>query len=307
MRPDAFALVMATGIVSVAAADHDYRWISNALAVVACVALAVLAVTAVVKRLDFGDVRDPSVVLRLFTFVAACAVVGSRLEFWPAALWAMGTIALLGWLVLVPLTVRSMRIRGWARLRTESRGGWLLASVGTSGLATVAADLHVVPVALVLWTVAIAVYLLMTWLILARAFDERLDPHGFEPDSWILMGGLAIATLAGDHIHHAGRDLGWSAGALSAIEVVTVLTWLVATLWLVPLVVFLVLRLSRVARSLRFAGLWWAMVFPLGMYAAATHTMRVETGWQAMQTVSLVFFWIALAAWLSVGVAGLRR
>lgn len=307
MRPDAFALVMATGIVSVAAADHDYRWISDALAVLACVALVALIVTAAVKRLDFGDVRDPSVVLRLFTFVAACAVVGSRLEFWPAVTWAMGTLALLGWLVLVPLTVRSMGARGWAALRAESRGGWLLASVGTSGLATVAADLHLVPVAVVLWGVAIAVYLLMTWLILARAFDERLDPQGFEPDSWILMGGLAIATLAGDHIHHAGRLLGWPEGALDAVEVVTVLTWLAATSWLVPLVIFLALRLSRVARNLRFAGLWWAMVFPLGMYAAATHTMWSETGWVAMQTVSLVFFWIALAAWLSVGAAGLRR
>lgn len=307
MKPDAFALVMATGIVSVAAADHDYRWISVTLAVLAGAALAVLMVIAAVRRFDFGDINDPSVVLRLFTFVAACAVLDGRLAGWPAVLWAMGTIALLGWLVLVPLAIRSMCGRGWAGLRAESRGGWLLASVATSGLATVAADLRLVPLALALWVLAIAVYLLMTWLILARAFDERLDPHGFEPDSWILMGGLAIATLAGDHIHHAGLQMGWPANVLGAVEVVTVLTWVVATLWFMPLVYFLVLRMARVDRDLRFAGLWWAMVFPLGMYSAGTHTMWVETGWQAMQIVSLVFFWIALAAWLSVGVAGLRR
>ena len=307
MKPDAFAVVMATGIVSVAAADHGYRYASAALAVLAGAALVVLIVTAVVRRFDFGDLSDPSVVLRLFTFVAACAVLDGRLAGWPAVLWVMGAIALLGWLVLVPLAIRSMRRRGWARLCAESRGGWLLASVATSGLATVAADLRQVPVALALWMLAIAVYLLMTWLILARAFGERLDPHGFEPDSWILMGGLAIATLAGDRIHRAGREVGWPANTLGAVEAVTVLTWFVATLWFVPLVYFLALRLSRVAPDLRFAGLWWAMVFPLGMYSAATHTMWVETDWQAMHTVSLVFCWIALAAWLVVGVGSLRR
>ena len=46
MRPDAFAAVMATGIVSIAAADHDLDVISAALAAVAAVALPVLVVAA---------------------------------------------------------------------------------------------------------------------------------------------------------------------------------------------------------------------------------------------------------------------
>ncbi|MGV9801217.1 tellurite resistance/C4-dicarboxylate transporter family protein [Mycobacterium sp. NPDC003449] len=307
MRPDAFAAVMATGIVSVAAADHGYRRISAALAALAAVFLVVLIAAAVYKRFDFGDLSDPGVVLRLFTFVAACTVLGTRLEGWPGVPWTMGAVALLGWLILMPLAIRSMWTRGWTWLRTESRGGWELASVGTSGLATVAADLRLLSVAVLLWALAIAVYLVMTALILMRAFAERLDPRGFEPDSWILMGGLAIATLAGDHIHHAGQAADWPAVALAPVETVTVLTWLGASVWLVPLVYFLVLRMARVARSLRFAGLWWAMVFPLGMYSAATHTMWVETGWPAMESLSLAFFWIALAAWLSVGVLSLRR
>ena len=44
MRPDAFAAVMATGIVSIAAADHDLDVISAVLAAVAAVALPVLVV-----------------------------------------------------------------------------------------------------------------------------------------------------------------------------------------------------------------------------------------------------------------------
>jgi tellurite resistance protein TehA-like permease len=46
------------------------------------------------------------------------------------------------------------------------------------------------------------------------------------------------------------------------------------------------------------------MVFPLGMYSAATYAMAVETGWRALPTISLVFFWIAFAAWVIVALAG---
>jgi len=58
---------------------------------------------------------------------------------------------------------------------------------------------------------------------------------------------------------------------------------------------------------LHFAGVWWALVFPLGMYSAASYTMAAEIGQHSLITVSLVFFWDALAAWLIVVVAGLLR
>lgn len=44
---------------------------------------------------------------------------------------------------------------------------------------------------------------------------------------------------------------------------------------------------------------------PLGMYSAASYAMAVEIGQRALITVSLVFFWDALAAWFIVVVAGL--
>jgi tellurite resistance protein TehA-like permease len=96
------------------------------------------------------------------------------------------------------------------------------------------------------------------------------------------MGGAAIATLAGDHIHRAGFE---------AIRPVTVVTWIVASLW-IPVLAVVSVRLRD--------GNWWAAVFPLGMYSSATFATAVETGWRPLTTVSRVFFWIALAAWVLV-------
>jgi hypothetical protein len=51
----------------------------------------------------------------------------------------------------------------------------------------------------------------------------------------------------------------------------------------------------------------WSLAFLLKMYSAATDAMAVEVCIRSMQTISLVFFWDAVAVWLIVGVAELLR
>jgi tellurite resistance protein TehA-like permease len=309
--PDVFAAVMATGILSIGARDHGYRWISDALGVVATVGLVLLValaiLTAVGRRGVPWDLTDPDVTLRLFTFVAACAVIDSRLSSNVWALRVLGAVALSSWLVLTALSARNMLAHSWAALRHRAHGAWELASVGTSGLAIVMAQLaqHTghrwwLKAALPTWAAAICIYGLMTWLILWRTISERQDRDGYEPDSWILMGGLAIATLAGDDIHALAP-----ARLERPVLAVTVVTWVAATLWIPPLIYFGLHRIRQRPDVLRFAGVWWALVFPLGMYSAATYAMAAVIGRGSLTTVSLVFFWDALAAWLIVVAAGL--
>src|SRR6185312_16003899 len=138
-----------------------------------------------------------------------------------------------------------------------------------------------------------------TWLIMWRVAAAPGDDV-WRPDSWILMGGLAIGTLAGDRLHLAGLTIITHDWLLTAVRSVTVVTWVAATLW-IPVLVYTTLR----HLDLRFSGSWFATVFPLGMYSAATFAMTVETGWRPFQTASLVFFWIGFAAWLLVVVAGI--
>ncbi len=308
--PDVFAAVMATGVLSIAGGMHHYNAISETLGVVASVGLLVLvALVPLTGAVRQWELKDPDVTLRLFTFVAACAVLDSRLASQRVLVWVLGVVALVSWLVLVVFTVRNMSTYRWAALRDRAHGAWELASVGTSGLAIVATKLarhtaehRLLSVAVPVWIAALCIYGLMTWLILWRAVVERQDRGGFEPDTWILMGGLAIATLAGDNIHSLAPA--WLAGPVRAV---TVVTWVAATLWIPPLIYFGLHRMSRRPEMLHFAGVWWAFVFPLGMYSAASYAMAAEIGQRSLITVSLVFFWDALAAWLIVAVAGLLR
>lgn len=308
LTPDVFSAVMATGILSIAARNHHYAWLSGTLGILASVGLLVLVGLVVLTRPDW-NLRDPDVTLRLFTFVAACAVLDSRLASDRVVAWVLGVTALSAWLVLTALTARNMSRQRFTELRDRAHGAWELASVGTSGLVIVSSqDARYtghhwwLAVGVPIWIVALVLYGLMTWLILWRAVAERQDRDGFEPDTWILMGALAIATLAGDDIHQVAP--GWLAGA---VRTVTILTWVAATLWIPPLIYFGLHRITRRPEVLQLTGAWWTLVFPLGMYSVATHAMAFELGVQSMRTISLVFFWNALAAWVIVVVAGLLR
>ena len=308
---------MATGILSIAAGKHHYTQISETLGVLAtarpggtCRAgIAGGRQSSKAGGRALWDLADPDVTLRLFTFVAACAVLDSRLADITAVVLILGVAAL----VVMGVVDRAHRAeyggRSWTALRDRAHGAWELASVGTSGLAIVAAQVarHTpqhwwLAVAVPVWVVGLCIYGLMTWLILWRAVAERQHIDGFEPDTWILMGGLAIATLAGDNIH--GLAPGWLAPTVRAA---TVVTWVAATLWIPPLIYFGLQRIKRRPALLHFAGVWWAFVFPLGMYSAATAATAAELGRPSLRTVSLVFFWDALAVWLIVVVAGLLR
>jgi hypothetical protein len=170
MRPDAFAAVMATGIVSIAAANHGVDVVSVPLAVVAAVALPVLIVATVrAWKRDSWDLRDLDTAIALFTYVAACAVLVARFGAHEWVVWVLGAMALQGWVSLVPVAVRDMWRLGWTGLRDRAHGGWELASVATSGLAIVFVEASIVFWALIFWFFALCVYGLMTGLILWRA------------------------------------------------------------------------------------------------------------------------------------------
>lgn len=291
MRPDAFAAVMATGIVSYAARDNGYPIVSMPLAVIAVVLLpALMIATARTWRRERWSVTDLDVAFGLCTYVAACCVLASRFSEHQIVLWILVPMAVQGWLSLAPAVAAGLwRQRGTA-LRDRARGGWELAGVATSGLAIVFVAAHSLFWAVIAWVLALVVYLLITALVLWRWLHAR-SVHS-APDSWILMGALAISTLAGVHLH-AALAPGSFADAVLAMTVATCAT---ATLWIPVLLIMGVRRVDA-----------WPAVFPLGMYSAATHAVAQETGRHALATVSLVFCWVAVAAWLVTAARSVQR
>jgi tellurite resistance protein TehA-like permease len=310
--PDVFAVVMATGIVSVAAYDHHYWRLGIALSILAVVAFVVLVLSVLGwVSTHFSRVRalmrDPDVALRMFTFVAACAVLGVRWNGHLLAAWLLGGLGLAAWLGLAPLALVDVGSRPVVNLREQAHGAWLLPSVATAGLASTAANLAVhvharslVITATVAWLLGMVLYLAVTWLIAWRALAAPFVPEEVTPDSWILMGALAITALAGDHILAAARTLNAPAALVDWARPVTLGAWVLASLWIPALLYAEVWRADQTTGSLHYQGVWWAAVFPLGMYSTATAATGTELRMSSLQTISLVFFWIAFTVWTLV-------
>lgn len=324
-RPDVFAVVMGTAIVSLAADQHGYSRMGAALGVLALAVFGLLGVGLLVSvvagpRRAIRSARDPDVVLRMFSFVAACAVLAARFGGAGAVgwLWVLGGV---WWLVLMPLAVRAVLSVALARLRERARGAWLLPSVATTGLAAVTAEWAVrvrapwlVWVAVSAWLLAVVIYFAVATLIGWRTLAAPFRPQQAAPDSWILMGALAICALAGTHILTAAQALAASPGVTRAAAVLTVGAWIAASLWIPPLLGVQLWRAGHIPGALRYDGVWWSGVFPIGMYAAASSATARTLGMPALATISLVFFWIAFAIWmiLAIGlvhtsVAGIER
>ena len=197
-------------------------------------------------------------------------------------------------------TIRSQKPDG----ETAIDGSWLLIVVATQGVAILATHTSralVLPetalfAAFCLFLLGMGFYAVLIVLIVARWILLPLRPEQFTAPYWINMGAAAITTLAGTRLlaesGHSPTILPFREAALVA----TILLWTIASWW-IPLLA--ALTLWRHCRGIRpiYRIDNWAMVFPLGMYTAASWHVAHDAGLPFLVPVSDTFIWLALAAW----------
>ncbi len=289
---------MGTGIVSVGLSLDGRETLSRILLVITAIAWLILALllAARVSR-DPTRVHEEARSPAGLTGVAGTEVLGTRMTLlgWTWVGIALLIIGLVLWLVLLwPV------LANWV---VPTFGGSFVLAVATESLAvlsaTVAAAQHarwLVVAALVPFVLGLAFY-----LFVIRRFDFRqlLVGHG---DHWITGGALAISTLAIARITLAADSLHTLTGAIGTLEELTIVLWVLSIAWIPGLLIAEVAR-PRPGYDVRR----WATVFPIGMYAACSGLGGSAAHASAMTDFARVLVWIALAVWLVVFVAMLRR
>jgi len=137
-------------------------------------------------------------------------------------------------------------------------------------------------------------------LIGRRAVFTPIAADDVTPDTWILMGALAIAALAGVRLRGAARAQEVSAWAADPLHPVILVLWIGATAWIPVLLCAEMWRLTTRPGSVHVAGIWWSAVFPLGMYSTATQAVTRQLHLPGLSTVSLVVFWAGFALWVFI-------
>jgi tellurite resistance protein TehA-like permease len=316
LGPGWFALVMATGIVSTAAARQGLAWISLATLAIAAVAYLLLAVLTLVRLWRWptqirAELTSPGQSFGYFAVVAGSAVLGERLyeqHIEPVAL-ALLAVAALGWLVLGYAIPALVILASTASGLTAADGTWLLWVVATQGVSTGAAlvaghtgalrDTAAV-IAVTTWAVGVVLYVVLLTLLLVRLLIAPVRPQQMTTPYWIIMGAAAISVLAGSRILQLDHALPEVHLAVPVVEGTSLLLWAFAT-WTIPLLVIFGTWRHLVRRDpLAYTPQLWTLVFPLGMYTVATAEFGAVTRLPFLTDLAHAAFWPALAAWVLV-------
>jgi tellurite resistance protein TehA-like permease len=313
--PGYFALVMATGIVSIACHMLGYPGLARPLLPVnlafyaALVALTLLRLTVFPRRLlaDLGDHARGS---GFFTLVAATNVLGSqclRVAGWRGAAEILFAAGVILWIFVMYAFFLGVVVRTEKPTLVQGiNGAWLLATVSSQSVAVLGATLvepfgwsatSTLFVCLGFYLIGCALYLAIITLIFYRFTFLELESANLTPPYWISMGAAAITTLAGATLLLAADRSPTIAELGPFLRGFTLLFW-VAGSWWIPLLLLLGAWRHLLRRNpLVYDPQYWAMVFPLGMYAAATWRLSEALPMAPLAALARLTLPFALLAW----------
>jgi len=315
--PGYFALVMATGIISIACFLLGMKTISLVLLIINVIAYVVLCLLLLARLLFFfsrvkADIEDHVRGPGFFTVVAGSCVLGSALlivldRSLPAlVLWLAG----LGlWVVIMYTFFTAVTVReNKPTIEAGLNGGWLLAVVATQSICVLGtllvsrlADYRepILFFTLCMFLLGCMLYLPLITLIFYRFTFVNVTMASLTPPYWINMGAVAITTLAGARLIIAAP--GWSLlnEVVPFLKGFTLFFWAAATWWIPLLLALGFWRHVYKRFPLKYDPQYWGMVFPFGMYTVCTFQLSIAINFPRLLVIPRYFIYLALAGWLA--------
>ena len=315
LLPAYFAMVMATGIVAIAAHIYGMNYFSQFLFYVDLIGYAVLWALSLYRMAVHGkrylaDLTDHARGPGFFTVIAGNNTLGSvfllveRNYTIAFGLWIFGFIL---WVFYQYFIFSALSLdKNKPTLEKGINGAWLVAIVSTQSVSVLAAQLSPLHhwmylVALVMYMIGWMTYILVMSLINYRLLFMKLDSSDITGPYWINMGATAITTLAGSLLLIEGQSSNFVEFSIIRPYLIgaTVMIWAYGSWWIPWLFIVGVWKYTRGHDSiLRYDPFFWSGVFPMGMYTVSTYMMAKATTFTQFKVISDYFVYIAIVAWV---------
>lgn len=312
--PGYFAMVMATGIISIDASFLEMPLLAQSLFVLNIAAWTILWILNVARIIRYpaavlADLRNPSRAVTFLTVIAGTCILGNQFALLTShaavarGLWIAGVIL---WLFLIYSFFTAATLREpKPSLADGINGAWLLVVVSTQSISVLGTLIArgttrpgaVLFVSLAMFLLGTMLYLLLFVLILYRWLFFDLRAEVMTPPYWINMGALAITTLAGARLLLVTGVWVHLEQFAPVIRGITLTAWVTASWWIPLLVILGVWRHGIRKIPIAYEPAYWALVFPLGMYTACTIVLTKAMTIPLPGILPWTCFWIALAAW----------
>ena len=310
-----FALIMATGIVSIASYNLNFILIAkllfyfNIAAYLFMSFLYILRVILYPKRI-WADTLDHAKSPGLLTYVAGTCVLGTQSVIIAGNFLIASILLYIGsaaWLILIYTVFTVFTVKANKPPINEAISGvWLLIIVSTQSVSILANQLTgylpfdndiVSFFALAMFLCGCMFYIIIITLIVYRMSFFEMRAEEFAPAYWINMGAVAISTLAGSLLILNANNWSFINEILPFLKGFTLFFWAIGTWW-IPLIVILgIWRHVFKQLPLKYHPQYWGMIFPMGMYTACTIKLSEALNLPFLMIIPSFFIYIALIAW----------
>ena len=313
--PAYFTLIMATGIISLAAHAQHISWLAESFFYLNLLLYPLFLLLLVARTLLFtgavkAELTSHEQGPNFLALVAATCLVGNQCvqlrgnQGVGLALWEFGALC---WLLLLYGFLLSVTLcRDKPKLETGLGANWLLLTVSTQALAVLGAGL--VPkltlptdvgafLVLCLFLLGSLFYVVLCTLLFYRLTFKPVKAQEISAPYWISVGGSAITVLAGATLLNILPHSPGLADAAGFVKGWSVLFWVLSTWWIPFVVVLRGWHHLHTRPAFSYQPSSWSMVFPVGMYAAATGRLADALPLPALHAISSSFIWLALLAW----------
>lgn len=307
-----FSLIMATGIMSIAAFLHGYTQMATVL-YYGNIFMYALLLSGILFRLA----RDKNHLINEFkshskgpgalTIVCGTAVLGSQVYLiGNSNAYALGLLilAFMLWLFMTYGLLIIYTLKNEISLIKGLDGSWLLFIVAAQSTAILISNLtgeilsvDFLLLSVVLFYSGILLYVILITLIMYRYVFLSLDVSQLNPPYWINMGAIAISVYSGCVLVENADSLPFLAESAVFITFLTQGIWSFC-LWWIPLIFSLGIWKYAVKKyPLKYELSFWSMVFPIGMFSVCSYMIAPAFGLKIVSQISIVFFFLGCLVW----------